>query len=1001
MSSSNPERLFLAAQSARRLYAERLAGGSGGTWWTAVVLTASSARQAQSYQSEIDHRRAQGALPSGVPFLVVPDPEGRRIGSGGATVHALHQLLDTLAPGLRTAGPEALAEWWGSQRVLMLHSGGDSRRLPQYSLSGKVFSALPVKTPWGAASTVFDETMALSSAWAERLPAGLLVGSGDVVLVFETEGLDWSNPGITGVAMPQPPEVGAQHGVYVVGPGGTVYSFLQKPALAEVEEAGGLLPGGRVAVDTGLLRFDPEVSARLTSMEFRGDNGDSLDLYTHLTLALTGQWAPAREAPKVQRALARLVQGVPFGCDLVEGEFTHVGTTTLFRHLLTEETDFLRLYNTQQRLGSAEQPGLDSSGVVIDSALAGGSVGPGAVVLECHLEHRLNAARGSVAHGLESQPAPVEVPENTVVHQVPVRGPGGTPAGTVIRCYGVEDNPKDLAGSGRATWFGVDLLKALDDLGLAPDEVWPDVPAKARCLWNADLFPATEPAAAWEAACWMMGQASGFNAARWRELPKASLATSAEWADQTRLLEQRTRRATGQWRTAATQLALDGADIRAMLTQAPGVSALAAVANRLSKFADEAADPSSAASLSYEASLFHAQAGLEPEAEESRSRAFAFVSKAVAMGARDSGFPVADGFRQRSVTVAAPVRIDFGGGWSDTPPFCLDWGGTVLNAAVSLNGDYPIETKVRLLEEPLVRCQSPEGEGKAEYSRVDELYAPPRPGDPYAIPRAVLQMSGLFEPGADLSGVLKRLGGGLEISTSVRLPMGSGLGTSSILAATVIQALAEMLGHRLSAQPLSDLVLQLEQFMSTGGGWQDQAGGIFPGVKLLSTGPGPRQRVRYQPVQWSLEREAELERLTVLAYTGVARVARNLLQQVVGRYLARETAAVQVLHSIKTLALEMSHAMQQGDWDHLGALLDRHWQLNQILDPNTTNAPVQGLLERVKPLIRGAKLAGAGGGGFFILLANSEAAAEELRSRVKAYDWQVAGDGLRVKRVPI
>ena len=164
---------------------------------------------------------------------------------------------------------------------------------------------------------------------------------------------------------------------------------------------------------------------------------------------------------------------------------------------------------------------------------------------------------------------------------------------------------------------------------------------------------------------------------------------------------------------------------------------------------------------------------------------------------------------------------------------------------------------------------------------------------------------------------------------------------------------------------------------------------------------GPAQKLRYQPLNWSLEREAELERLVVLAYTGIRRVARNLLQQVVGSYLARETHTVQVLHSIKTLALEMAHAMQDGEWDTLGALMNRHWELNQRMDPHTTNAPVQALLDRARPLIRGAKLAGAGGGGFMIFLARSEEAAAELRSAMNATDWQIARDGLRIQRTPL
>jgi fucokinase len=145
----------------------------------------------------------------------------------------------------------------------------------------------------------------------------------------------------------------------------------------------------------------------------------------------------------------------------------------------------------------------------------------------------------------------------------------------------------------------------------------------------------------------------------------------------------------------------------------------------------------------------------------------------------------------------------------------------------------------------------------------------------------------------------------------------------------------------------------------------------------------------------------------VLYYTGIRRIAKGLLQQVVGSYLARETETVQVLHSIKTLAMEMAYAMQEGDWEHLGTLLDRHWALNQALDPNTTNAPINALLNAVRPYIHGAKLAGAGGGGFLMLLARSSEAANALREFLAkwsaanggaVYQWRVATEGLRIAK---
>jgi fucokinase len=90
--------------------------------WDVVMVTASSARQAGLYRDEIERRRVAGMLPEGTQFLVVADPDDRRVGSGGATIHALGVL--------------------GKHRALLVHSGGDSRRPPQYSPGGQaVWSA--------------------------------------------------------------------------------------------------------------------------------------------------------------------------------------------------------------------------------------------------------------------------------------------------------------------------------------------------------------------------------------------------------------------------------------------------------------------------------------------------------------------------------------------------------------------------------------------------------------------------------------------------------------------------------------------------------------------------------------------------------------------------------------------------------------------------------------------------------------------------------------------
>ena len=1013
MTTAPPVDLAQIVQRSRRLYAARVAGTAlAPQWWTAVIVTAGSKRQAERYEWELRRRVAAGRIPDGVPYLVVPDVADQRIGSGGATLNAIRRLAAELLPPADAAGPPVdLADWWSRQRVLLIHSGGDSRRLPQYSVSGKLFSAVPVMAPWGEASTVFDEMLALSSAWAERMSSGLLVGSGDVILTFDAQSVNWERPGISGVAMLQPAETGARHGVYVIDPQGRVETFLQKPSLSDLRAAGALEPGDRVALDTGLLRCSSEAAARLSELAGvlaaspSSHNPVAIDLYRHVTMALTGQWQPAPlDAPQLH-AFAAGLKGLPFWCSLVDGDFVHIGTTALFREFMTHETTFSSLHPVQQRLVAEPKAGARRPGVVVDSVLPGGAhLAGGMVIIECNLSHPVRGGSGSVLHGLDGIPEAIESAADTVIHQVPVLLPDGR-RGVVIRTYGVEDDPKAPAEGGGATWFGRPMLEEFERLGLPPESVWGDTPAAERTLWNARLFPVTTVEEAWACARWMQKLPEAYSWRRWSDLERLSLAGSTRFADWAALETAHSRRLSAVWRSLAVALVRSGADIRPLLVNAPGIGALAETGESLTAQAAEleSSAPTEAASRYHTAGLFFDQAGLTQQAAEAQSDAFRVVQLAVDGAGSEPEGPLAERWHYDEVAVEGPARIDLGGGWSDTPPFCLDWGGNVLNIAVRLNDRCPIRTEVRRLREPLVRCVAGGDGATAEYRTSEELLLPTGPGDPFSIPKTAIRLSGIHRPQNTLAETLERMGGGIEIRTSVDLPMGSGLGTSSILAATTLRALAEMTAAPLDEPALSARVMRLEQLMTTGGGWQDQMGGMVPGAKLLVSAPGRHQKVWVQPVVWTAGRQAEFESLLVLFYTGIRRVARDLVQQVVGRYLARETTCVQVLHRIKSLAVEMTYALQEGNWDHLGHLLNLHWQLNQILDPNTTNAAIDSVLEYARPLIRGAKLAGAGGGGFLIMVARSPVAARELRTSLErdcaalggaVFDSEIAAEGL-------
>ena len=102
----------------------------------------------------------------------------------------------------------------------------------------------------------------------------------------------------------------------------------------------------------------------------------------------------------------------------------------------------------------------------------------------------------------------------------------------------------------------------------------------------------------------------------------------------------------------------------------------------------------------------------------------------------------------------------------------------------------------------------------------------------------MLVFCGLVDLGPDaapLADQLRARGGGIEIESWSRLPQGSGLGTSSILAAALVACVSSALGVYRDASDLTHTVLQVEQLLTTGGGWQDQVGGILPGVKACSS----------------------------------------------------------------------------------------------------------------------------------------------------------------------
>lgn len=211
------------------------------------------------------------------------------------------------------------------------------------------------------------------------------------------------------------------------------------------------------------------------------------------------------------------------------------------------------------------------------------------------------------------------------------------------------------------------------------------------------------------------------------------------------------------------------------------------------------------------------------------------------------------------------------------------------------------------------------------------------------------------------------------------IPAGSGLGTSSILAATVLGALSDFCGLGWDKFEISNRTLVLEQLLTTGGGWQDQYGGVLHGVKLLQTVPGFSQNAVVRWLPDTLFTDPELAPCHLLYYTGLTRTAKHILAEIVRGMFLNNTSHLALLDEMKQHALEVYETLQLGDFNRYGTLLRRTWEQNKALDSGTNPPAIEELCRRVDDYCAGYKLPGAGGGGFMYMVAKDREAARRIR----------------------
>lgn len=936
-------------------------------------------------------------------WFACADPAGEPLGSGAGTANLLVRAWQTTGNG------ESFEGWLRHSQKLIIHAGGQSRRLPAYATTGKMLLPMPVFR-WSRGQRLDQTLLDLQLPDYERVLAHggsqfvAMVTSGDVLLRFGRVLPPFPQVDVLGLGMWVSPETARHFGVFFTprNQPGKLAFFLQKPVPGRIRE---LAHEHLALVDTGMWLLSERAVRVLMQKsgwdaaraEFNTGRPNPYELYAQFGLALGKR--PTSPDPAVSQLTSAVVP-------LPEAEFYHFGTTA---QLIDSISALQNLVVDASRLGL---------------------VGARRQTQQVNQNSRLQAAlrrEGDQVFWIENSVVPAGwqladrhvltgVPENDWrVKLEPEVCLDFVPVGDhdfCLRAYGFGDSFSGRVGQDSTTWFDRPLAEWFAARGLSPEPCGVQSGADVQ---SAPLFPVLAGAALDpEFLEWVFGatpaQRPDF-AARWRELPRLSARQIPERANVRRILQQRSelRRAclaplmknfrfSVFFRLDLESVAKDFAQNGAELPDLPF---------------EKQDDPMHAVhgEMFRSAVLRHRGSA---DWETCEAAAFGKLRERIMQEAQLSPVrPVRHVLEDQIVWARSPVRLDLAGGWTDTPPYCLEHGGKVLNVAVELNGQPPIQVfaKTRSTHELVIRSIDL---GVEQHIRsYAELNTFAEPGSPFALAKAAFALAGFLpqfhaESGfRSLEEQLRAFGGGIEISLLAAVPKGSGLGASSILAATVLAALSDLCGLNWDRNVLFTRTLVLEQMLTTGGGWQDQAGAIFREIKLIETPPGLAQipRLRWLPTQ--IFGRDHANRSILLYYTGITRLAKNILAEIVRGIFLNSPKHLGIIAEIGANADFAAEAVQSCDYEMLSAAIRNSWCLNQRLDSGTNSPAIQQILDQVRDHLGAAKLLGAGGGGYLLMFAKDETAGLHIRKilaahapnpRARFVDFSLSETGLQVTR---
>ena len=927
--------------------------------WDYVAITASNDFQAKGYEHQIQQRIE--FLPKRTKFITVPDEGNQRVGSGGATLSVLRKI-------------KQLEGTFSGLRILVIHSGGDSKRIPQYSALGKLFSPVPRVLPDGRSSTLFDEIIISMSSVATRIQEGMVLLSGDVLLLFNPLKIDFSLSDVGCLTFKIQPEIGKNHGVFISGKNGYVIKCLQKRSVEVLKAAGAVDENGFVDIDTGAIIFSCKYMDVLYSLIDTDEkylnivnSKVRLSLYIEFlfplglqsTLELFLKEKPegemCDELIEVRKKIWDLIKENNFKLKQIKlspSAMIHFGSIQEIMTLMNTGMDDYRDIGWNNIINSSSDK-ISSYNSILTP---GCRVGENSYIELSYVHRKAKVGKNSLLSFVEVND--VTIPEDVVLHGLKQNN-----GKIVCRIFGIHDNPKENK------LFG----KNINELPFGLD----------GNLWEAKLYPECDTMKeAIDNALNIYNTSMNFVTPgyvdEWKKYTKKSLSSGFNDADPESLIE---------WWNKMTDLVKCG-KVERLIYEKKNVENVKGLfdTNKLNN------DQQSWLKAKLDRSDFSEKIrllyymGVAIGDDNLINQSFSEVKNSIIeQNLRDKKYDTSLRIIKNKHKVSLPLRVNFAGGWTDTPPYCMENGGKILNCPILLDGSRPVEVCIEKIKEKKIILESKDLDEKCEYTNIEDIQDVDDPFEPFSLQKAALLICGIIpRTGGNLDEILERLGSGFVIhSEIVDTPKGSGLGNTSILAAACTKAILEFFGIKFTENDLFNDVLAIEQIMGTGGGWQDQVGGVSKGINLVTSEKGIKQNIVKRRLNISDNTMKQLKERFCLIYTGERRLQRNLLKDVVKRYIGNVGDNIRALDKIKGLADEMAYALESDNINLFASLLNCHLQYSKMIDSGATNGLIDKIFEIIDDMIDGKMVCGAGGGGFLQVILKKNVTKEMLHNKLR------------------